>query len=57
MVKMFTQVIKDAYTQLIPGASLPDDADELEDELFQLLPKPCSVKLSANNVVTEITIL
>jgi len=54
---MFTQVIKDAYTQLIPGASLPDDADELEDELFQLLPKPCSVKLSANNVVTEITIL
>lgn len=55
--RMFNATIKSAYAQFRPGLSLPDDPFEIEEQLYEFLPKPCSFVINANNVVTDINIL
>ncbi|XP_060607006.1 uncharacterized protein LOC132759280 [Ruditapes philippinarum] len=54
---IFTNALKVAYTQLCPGASLPDSLKAIEDSFFAALPKMCQMVINANNVVTDITLL
>ena len=55
--RVFTNVLKKAYTQICPGASLPENENELEDVFFDNLPKMCTMIINPNNVVTDITVL
>jgi hypothetical protein len=55
--RIFTNALKAAYTQLCPGASLPDNLDDIEDSFFAALPKMCQMVINANNVVTDVTLL
>lgn len=55
--RVFTNVLKNAFNQICPGASLPQNEDELEDVFFENLPKMCSMLINPNNVVTDITVL
>lgn len=55
--QMFTNLLKQVYSQLRPGVSFPTDPVAIEDELFSFLPKQCSFKINANNVMTDINIL
>ena len=56
-VKMFTDILRQTYSQLKPGLPFPTDVANLEDELFDELPKNCSFKINANNVLTHINLL
>ena len=55
--KKKTNVLKKAYTQICPGASLPENQNELEDVFFDNLPKMCTMIINPNNVVTDFTVL
>lgn len=50
--KIFNITLKDAYTSLLPGCSVPRDADQLEEDIFELLPVRCRIKLTSTNIIS-----
>ena len=56
VVKVFTTVMKTVFSKIRPGCTFPDDTDEVEEILFNFIPKPTVIRITAGNVLTDIDI-
>ena len=51
--KVFTAVLKSTYTNLLPGSTLTEP-HEVEEEIFNVLPKPVIATITYGNVVKSL---
>lgn len=51
-VKLFTKVLREVYEKALPNMPLPQEEDDIEDALFDIVPLEVDVAFKENGIVT-----